>query len=60
MGNFLPFPVPEECVNLILGSSIIARVETETFTNDTIVHAYRGSSTEEKIKVPDQYSDKKI
>ena len=46
--NFLPFPVPEKCVNLILGSSIIARVKTET--NDTVVHAYRGSSTEEKKK----------
>ena len=23
--NFSPFPVPEECVSLILGSSIIAR-----------------------------------
>ena len=42
---FSPFSVPEECVNLILGSSIIARVKTETFPNDTIVHAYRGSST---------------
>ena len=58
--NFSPFPVPEECVNLILGSSIIARVKTETFPNDTIVHAYRGSSTEEKIKVLDQYSKKKL
>ena len=58
--NFSPFPVPEECVNLILGSSIIARVKTETFPNDTIVHAYRGSSTEEKIKVLDQYSEKKL
>ena len=25
--NFAPFPIPEECVNLILGSSIIARVK---------------------------------
>ena len=58
--NFSPFPVPEECVNLILGSSIIARVKTETFPNDTIVQAYRGSSTEEKIKVLDQYSQKKL
>ena len=57
--NFSPFPVPEECENLILGSSVIARVKTETFPNDTIVHAYRGSSTEEKIKVLDQYSEKK-
>ena len=45
---------------MILGSSIIARVKTETFPNDTIVHAYRGSSTEEKIKILDQYSEKKF
>ena len=57
--NFSPFPVPEQCVNLILGSSIIARVKTETFPNDTIGHAYRGSSTDEKLKVVDQYSEKK-
>ena len=58
--NFLPFPIPEECVNLNLGSSIIARIKTETFPNDKVVHAYRGSSTEEKIKVLDQYSEKKF
>ena len=58
--NFLPFPIPEECVNLNLGSSIIARIKTETFPNDTVVHAYRSSSTEVKIKVLDQYSEKKF
>ena len=58
--NFSPFPVPEEWVNLILGSSIIARVKTETFPNDTVVHAYKGSSTEEKIKVLDHYFKKKL
>ena len=57
--NYSPFPIPEECVNLILGSSIIARVKTETFPNDTVFHAYRGSSNEEKIKVLGQYSEKK-
>ena len=50
MRNFPPFPIPEECVNLILGSRIIAWVNTENFPNDTVVHAYRGSSTEEKKK----------
>ena len=58
--NFLPFPIPEECVNLNLGSSIIARIKTETFPNDTVVHAYRSSSTEVKIKVLDQYCEKKF
>ena len=58
--NLSPFPVPEEWVNLILGSSIIARVKIETFPNDTVVHAYKGSSTEEKIKVLDHYSKKNL
>ena len=49
--NFSPFPITEECVNLILGSSKFARVKTETFPNDTVVHADKGSSTEEK-KIP--------
>ena len=57
---FSHFPVPEECIILILGSSIIARLKTETFPNDKVVHAYRGSSTEDKIKVLDQYSEKKL
>ena len=58
--NFSPFPIPEECVNLILDSSIIARVKTETFPNDTVVHAYNCSSTEDKIKVFGQYKEKKL
>ena len=57
---FSHFPVPEECIILILGSSIIARLKTETFPNDKVVHAYRGSSTEDKTKVLDQYSEKKL
>ena len=52
--------IPEECVTLFSGSSIIARVKTETFPNDAVVHAYRGSSTEEKIKVLDQYIEEKF
>ena len=60
MRNFSPFPIPEEFVNLILGSIIIATVKTETFPNETVVHAYRGGSTEEKTKVLDQYSEKKL
>ena len=60
MRNFSPFSILEECVNLFLGSIIIARVKTEIFPNETVVHAYRGGSTEEKIKVLDQYSEKKL
>ena len=34
--KFSPFPIPEECVNIFLGSSIIAKIKkTETFLNDT-------------------------
>ena len=59
--NFSPFPITEKCVNLILGSSIIAKIKkTETFPNDTVVHAYRGSSTEEKIKALTKIVKKKL
>ena len=43
-----------------MGSIIIATVKTETFPIETVVHAYRGGSTEEKTKVLYQYSEKKF
>ena len=52
--------VPEECKNLIVGSSITSRIKTETLPNDTIVHSYRGSTTEEKIRVLNRYLEQKF
>ena len=45
-----PFPMPDETKNSILGSKITARIRTETLPNETIVHSYKSSTTEEKIK----------
>ena len=52
--------VPEECKNLIVESSITSRIKTETLPNDIIVHSYRGSTTEEKIRVLNRYLEQKI
>ena len=40
--EFEPFKIAENTKNLILGSSIKARIRTETMPNDTIIHSYRG------------------
>ena len=52
--------VPEECKNLIVDSSITSRIKTETLPNNTIVHSYRGSTTDEKIRVLNRYLEQKI
>ena len=48
--EFEPFKIPEDTKNLILDSSITARIRTETIPNDTIILSYRDSSTEEKLR----------
>ena len=53
--EFVPFKTPEDTKNLILGSSITARVTTETMPSDTIIHSHRGNSTEKKMKVLTKY-----
>ena len=44
--EFEPFKIAEITKNLILGSSIKARIRTETMPNDTIIYSYRGKSRE--------------
>ena len=48
--EFEPFKIPEDTKNLILDSSITARIRTETISNDTIILSFRDSSTEEKLR----------
>ena len=55
-----PFTVPEESRNLSVGSSITARIKTETLANDTRVHSYRVSTPEEKIKLFYRYPEKNV
>ena len=48
-----------ECENLVIGSSIISKLEIDkSIPNDCAIHAYRGSTTNEKIKVLNKYDPK--
>ena len=49
--EFDTFKNSESTKNLILAFSITARIRTETVPNDKLMDSYRGSSTEEKLKV---------
>ena len=60
MREFEPFKIPEDTKNLILVSSITARIRTEIMPNDTIIHSYRGSSTDKKLKVPTKYPSSEL
>ena len=47
--------------NCVLGSSIIAKLyDGASIPLDVAIHAYRGSSTLEKLKVLDKYESKKL
>ena len=49
-------PLKSETENLVFGSSIIAKLENDrNIPNDCAIHAYRGSSTKEKINVLSKY-----
>ena len=58
------FPKKElspECENLVIGSSIIGKLEIDkSIPIDCAIHAYCGSTTNEKIKVFNRYDPKKI
>ena len=46
---------------MVLGSSIIGKLESDaTIPLDTAIHAYRGPTTKEKIKVVEKYECKKL
>ena len=52
------FDLPDICTNLILGSSIIAKPQTDnTIPSDIAIHPYRGSTTKEKIAIVEKYSE---
>ena len=58
------FPIietPTEAKNIILGSSIIGKLKTDkTIPTDTTFHAYRGSSTIEKLELMKKYPETKM
>ena len=54
-----PQKLSPECENLVIGSSIIGKLEIVKFIPiDCAIHAYRGSTTNEKIKVWIKYDQK--
>ena len=59
--DFDSIPLKQEQSNLVLGSSIIGKLESDaTIPLDTAIHAYRGSTTKEKIKFLEKYECKKL
>ena len=52
---FSPFELNADTRNLVIGSSICARIKPWLIPQDTQLHAYRGSTTSDKLKVLQQY-----
>ena len=54
-------PLKSETENLVFGSSIIAKLENDrNIPIDCAIHAYRGSSTKEKINVLSKYEKRNL
>ena len=59
--EFKPMTLKENQDNCVFGSSLIAKLEDDaTIPLDVAIHAYRGSTTQEKIRVLDNYESKKL
>ena len=54
-------PSNKEMENLVFGSSIIAKLENDrNINNESAIHVYRGSSTNEKIIVLSKYDTRNL
>ena len=54
-------PLKSETENLVFGSSIFAKLENDrNIPNDCAIHAYRGSTTKEKIIVLSKYEKRNL
>ena len=52
---------PDICTTLILGSSIIAKLQTDnTIPSDIAIPPYSGSTAKEKIDIVENYSERKM
>ena len=49
-----------ETKNLIIGSSIISRINQNDLPRDVAIHAYPGSTTDEKAGILDSYENKQL
>ena len=52
---FSPLELNADTSNLVIGSSICARIKPWLIPQETQLHAYRGSTTSDKLKVLQQY-----
>ena len=61
MRTFPTFSIPENTENLLLGSSLVKNlVNDNSIPQDICIHAYRGSTTKEKIAVLEKYPEKEL
>ena len=58
--SFRPHLLNPETENLIIGSSIISRIDQNDLPRDVAIHAYPGSTTEEKAEILDSYENKQL
>ena len=56
-----PFPLRCSYQNLVIGSSIVGRlIQDKNIPDDSTIHAFRGSTTKEKIPTLKKYADKNL
>ena len=58
--SFRPHLLNPETENLIIGSSIISRINQNDLPRDVAIHAYPRSTTEEKAGILDSYENKQL
>ena len=59
--EFQPFPLKSSDQNLVIGSSIVGRlIHDRNIPDDSTIHAFRGSTTKEKISTLKKYADKNL
>ena len=59
--NFPVYQLKETQKNLVIGSSLVSRlINDHRFPDDCTIHAYRGSTTKEKIAIIEKYTSKKL
>ena len=59
--NFPVYQLKETQKNLVIGSSLVSRIINDhSFPDDCTIHAYRGSTTKEKIAIVEKYTSKKL
>ena len=59
--SFQAFDIREKTTNLVIGSSLMKNLMNDrSILEDVSVHAYRGSTTVEKLAFMEQYPDRKM